>query len=313
MNKGCKRFVLGLCLGFASTVFGTEAPVVDITQDVASAQQAETGAVTSDNPANTNTGSNTSAWQPVSTSDNNTATTQTQSANAQSSAQQSAPQQEWHPASGPIDQRMGRVEQQVSNLTQMNLPQQVTDLQQKVSDLQGKLDVADHRLQTLQTQQKTFYSDLSQRISKNGGASSNTSTGDQPAAATESSAPDDAQAYGKAFELLSKKQYEKADGAFNQYLSTYPKGRFAVNAHFWIGEIALSGQKYTKAKSEFETIVTDYPKSNKVPDAKLKLAMIDAATGNADAARQQFTAIKKDYPGTTAAQLATIRLQQLSE
>ena len=78
-----------------------------------------------------------------------------------------------------------------------------------------------------------------------------------------------------------------------------------------MGEIALMDQKYDVAEKEFKTVITQYPKSNKVSDARLKIAMIHAATGDTDKARAEFTKIKKDYPGSTAAQLASIRLQQL--
>jgi tol-pal system protein YbgF len=85
-----------------------------------------------------------------------------------------------------------------------------------------------------------------------------------------------------------------------------------MNAHFWLGELGLMHEKYDAALKQFQMVVSQYPKSNKVPDAKLKIAMIRAATGKLDVARQEFKEIRKSYPGTTAAQLASIRLQQLA-
>lgn len=72
------------------------------------------------------------------------------------------------------------------------------------------------------------------------------------------------------------------------------------------------GQHYGVATKQFQMVVTDYPKSNKVSDAELKIAMIHAATGKTTLAQKEFTHIRKTYPGTTAAQLASIRLQQLA-
>ena len=40
--------------------------------------------------------------------------------------------------------------------------------------------------------------------------------------------------------------------------------------------------------------------------------MIHAGTGKMSLARTEFTQIRKQYPGSTAAQLASIRLQQLA-
>ncbi|MCX7124817.1 MAG: tol-pal system protein YbgF, partial [Gammaproteobacteria bacterium] len=122
----------------------------------------------------------------------------------------------------------------------------------------------------------------------------------------------DADSYGKAFHSLSDKHFKSAEAEFHSYLSDYPKGHFAVNAHFWLGEIALMGQHYGVATKQFQMVVTDYPKSNKVSDAELKIAMIHAATGKTTLAQKEFTHIRKTYPGTTAAQLASIRLQQLA-
>ena len=58
--------------------------------------------------------------------------------------------------------------------------------------------------------------------------------------------------------------------------------------------------------------VNEFPKSNKVPDARLKMAMINYTQGKSAQARKELQGIKKQYPGTTAAQLASIQLQQLA-
>ncbi|HLB58294.1 MAG TPA: tol-pal system protein YbgF, partial [Gammaproteobacteria bacterium] len=122
----------------------------------------------------------------------------------------------------------------------------------------------------------------------------------------------DTDTYNKAFRALSAKHYDDAQSQFNGYLKLYPKGHFAENAYFWLGEIDLMKGKYNAALKRFQIVVSDYPHAKKLPDAKLKIAMIHAATGKVSIARDEFTKIRKDYPGSTAAQLANIRLQQLA-
>ncbi len=117
--------------------------------------------------------------------------------------------------------------------------------------------------------------------------------------------------YQQAFTLLKSKQYDRALTQFKEYVTKYPKGNYAVNAHFWIGEINYLQGKHSVAKKSFETVVKNYPKDKKIPDAMLKLAIIATDTGHKSQAEEMLTQIQKQYPGTTAARLAMIRAQEL--
>lgn len=368
---------------FSLAAFAHEAPVEDLSQQpqqdntAVSTQPEESSGgswqpVTSDN-ANSKSATQDNAWQPVSTVKNNSMpANESPLTDRTDRTYQSTPLQESSSApSGTVDRRVARLEQQVSNYTQMNLPQQVSDLQQKNAQLQGQLEVAQHNLKTLTDQQKLYYQDLQQQIAqlekqkseaaaakasadktnktnktssnkkddtadngfvkKDNIPTSNASSDSDDNSKTANTAQltsttpssndnvsvkvpslSDADSYGKAFRSLSDKHFDMAQTEFHQYLTDYPKGHFAVNAHFWLGEIALMHEKYGVATKQFQTVVSQYPASTKVPDAKLKIAMIDAARGKMELARSEFTQIRKLYPGSTAAQLASIRLQQLA-
>jgi tol-pal system protein YbgF len=230
-------------------------------------------------------------------------------------------------------QRLTQLEQQMKNFTAMNMPQEISDLQNQVQQLRGQLQVQSHDLKLLNSQQRSFYQDVDSQITQlknlvsNGGSVDNPSVA--PAkpkktkpASTRSSTPKakapvsvsstDTSAYQAAFELVAKKQFNAAIGAFNAYLNQYSNGRYVANAHYWLGEIYAQQKKVGKAELEFTTVVTQYPKSNKVADSRLKIAMIHASAGKIAEARQEFQAVEKSYPGSTAAQLAGIQLQQLS-
>jgi len=219
-------------------------------------------------------------------------------------------------------QRLARLQQQVSNLTNMNLPQQITELQQQLAQLRGQLQVQSHDLKLLNDQQRSFYQDLDQRINqlKNLNAGSGTSSSsNNPSAKSPNIVTNnninikDSNAYQVAFNLLTKKQYDKSQAAFQGYLNDYPNGKYVSNAHYWLGEIFLAQKDNKQAEKQFHTVITNYKKSPKVPDAKLKLAIIHAGEGKIKQARQELMQLKKQHPGSTAAQLASIRLQQLNE
>ncbi|PIZ04528.1 MAG: tol-pal system protein YbgF [Gammaproteobacteria bacterium CG_4_10_14_0_8_um_filter_38_16] len=347
MKVRLRMTALGLALSFSSIIFAHEAPVVDVQQNAVSTQPEDVSS---------------SGWQTVSNDDNapqpatsaqNTAPEQQwASAASQQPAAQSVENTEAPPPSGSVDQRVSRLEQQMANYNQMNLPQQVSDMQQRISQLQGQVELDQRELKILTTQQKTYYQDIEQQITqlqnkqstKTGNAADtdtvadDTTTNamsavkattadnsaDMPASAkikkesvlgdASSAAPSlgETNAYGKAFRLLSQKHFNQAKTSFSNYLKDYPQGRFAVNAYFWLGEISLMNQHYNVALNQFDTVVKKYPHSNKVSDAKLKIAMIHAAKGQTDLAKKEFVQIRKDYPSSTAAQLASIRLQQIS-
>lgn len=117
--------------------------------------------------------------------------------------------------------------------------------------------------------------------------------------------------YQQAFALLKSKQYDRALTQFKDYVTQYPKGRYAANANFWMGEINYLQGKHAAAKKSFETVVKNYPKDQKIPDALLKLAIIATDMGQKQKAEVMLGQIQKQYPGTTAARLAMIRAQEL--
>ena len=354
MRFKLSRYFIAVGLTCVSVVFANEAPVVD------AQQQQQNNNVASTQPEESSGG----GWQQMASDSNQSNTQQNQTApvsNIQPTPVQSysQPSETSVPVSGSVDMRVSRLEQQMSNYSQMNLPQQVSDLRQQVSSLQGQIEVDQHDLSTLTNQQKLYYQDIEQQLSQlkpttptagvttpstkmtsPANSKAFTSAGAENAALTPASTVSttdnvtpatttpttqtavsnqtgtallgDTDAYGKAFHALSKKHFTQAQTDFTQYLSVYPQGHFAVNAHFWLGEIALMNQKYDAATKQFQTVVAQYPTSSKVSDAKLKIAMIHAAIGKTNIARREYAEIRKAYPGTTAAQLASIRLQQLT-
>lgn len=216
-------------------------------------------------------------------------------------------------------QRMARLEQQIKNLTNINLPQQIIDLQQQLAQVRGQLQEQQHDLQLVNKQLRTFYNNLNERIIQLKNLNSDTLNDNSSSQKTTGNSfsnngniqLQDSTAYQIAINFLNKNQYDKSLAAFQNYLNNYPNGNYVANAHYWLGEIYLEQNNRKKAVLEFQIIKNKFPQSEKVLDAQLKLAMIHAENGQVIRAKQELMEIKKQHPNSTVAQLASICLQQL--
>ncbi len=131
--------------------------------------------------------------------------------------------------------------------------------------------------------------------------------------------PPEKEAFESAYKLVRTKRYSEAVIAFKNYLTKFPEGEHAPNAHYWLGEVYMSQWQANKAKKElldkanqeFLNITSKFPTHQKITDALLKLGLIENEKGNLEAARQYLTEVKDRYPGSAAARIAETRLQQL--
>lgn len=273
-----------------------------------------------------------------------------------------------------LEQRVAKLEQQIANQNQMDMPTQINTMQQAIQMLRGRIDVAAHDLKSMQQQLQSMYQDLDSRIARQKGLSDRPSvvspaalgsavaptaegatgstnkaehTPDKPGSnsktTTDQPVPplpstnaqaksttvatnaktialgagtpflQDQDSYLVGYNNIKNHEYTKAIAAMQNYLLRFPKGQYAVNAHFWLGELYLINNDNKKAINEFETVVQAYPNDVKVPDAKLKIGFIYFDNGQKDLAKNQLLAVKKEYPGTTVAQLATARLRDLGK
>lgn len=199
------------------------------------------------------------------------------------------------------EERITRVEQQVANLAQMNLPARVDALQQQVQELQGQMEMQSHQLQLLQDQLKGLPADSLQMTQSKTGAANATAANNQG----------DETTYQTAFNLVDGKKYNQAVAALQAYLKSYPQGKYVANAHYWLGEIYFMQSKNDLAAKEFKIITDQFPNNSKMPDALLKLAFLQDAKGDHAQAKQELEKIVKRFPGTAAAQLASVRLKSM--
>lgn len=96
-------------------------------------------------------------------------------------------------------------------------------------------------------------------------------------------------------------------------LSNNPKGEFANNAQYWLGEAHRVNQDTDSARKAFNSVIVNYPGSAKVPDALLKLGIIETEQKNTQKAREYLTRVTVDFPTSTAARLAAKKLLLLDD
>jgi tol-pal system protein YbgF len=126
-------------------------------------------------------------------------------------------------------------------------------------------------------------------------------------------AGDEKQQYQQAYEALRNGHTAQAIAEFNALLSKNPKGEFANNAQYWLGEAYRVNQDIDSARKSFNSVIENYPGSSKVPDALLKLGYIEVEQKNPAKAREYLTRVTTEFPSSTAARLAAKKLLLLDD
>lgn len=215
----------------------------------------------------------------------------------------------------------------------------IQGLQQEVQELRGQLEIQAHELKQLKEQSTTYYRDLDTRLRNNVSqttpvaptasqqpqpAPAQTPQPQQQLQATNSvvkpssdaiaisaSPADEEISYMTAYDLIKHRQFDEALKAMQHFITLYPNGGYAANAHYWLGELYLVKKDYAQAIIQFERVNQQFPKSSKAAPSLLKLGYAIAATGKKDEAKQKLNKVIKTFPGTASAQLAQEKLKLL--
>jgi tol-pal system protein YbgF len=212
-----------------------------------------------------------------------------------------------------------------------SLALRVQQLEEEIRRLNGLVEEQASLLMRLQDQSLERYVEMDRRLAAIGTIDPSTVIeGDEE---TDSPAPDDTvssadvpvavaevqpgerEAYQSAYGLVRERQFEAAVEAFNTFLASYPFGRFAPNAHYWLGELYLVIEPVDpeSARQNFQLLLDQYPNDRKVPDALYKLGRVHALKGNVDRSKEYLNKVIADYGAEQhpAAQLAKHFLDSL--
>jgi tol-pal system protein YbgF len=202
---------------------------------------------------------------------------------------------------------------------------QVQQLQQEVMRLNGIVEQQAYELKQLKEQTLERYLDIDRRLAAGGGvapgpgATTGAPGGSSPAAQPSVAAarppgsgresaeqPGEGEAYRAAYALVRGQEFDAAIDAFNTFLRNFPDGRYAPNAHYWLGELylAIDPADPEAARQSFTLLLNEYPQDAKVPDALFKLGRVQYIKGNPQRAREYLERVIREYPDSRAARLA---------
>lgn len=195
----------------------------------------------------------------------------------------------------------------------------VQQLEADVRRLNGLLEEATQALRMLEEQSLERYVDIDRRLSGvavtpatgDGSvqvpADDNTALGqvDTRGRSVDAQSGEEA-AYRSAYDLVRAREFVSAVTAFKEFLGDYPFGRYAPNAHYWLGELylVLDPPEPELARQNFKLLLDQYPADPKVPDALYKLGRVQFIKGNRDKSREYLDEVIREYPSHAAAQLA---------
>lgn len=198
----------------------------------------------------------------------------------------------------PLGGAVGGGQQNVGNLFL-----QVQQLQQEVMRLNGMVEEQANELRKLKEQSLERYVDLDRRLST-GGTGGSGATAVAPVTVTGSGGnsgaaeqPGESDAYRAAYALVRGQQFDEAVTAFRGFLQSYPDGKYAANAHYWLGELYLVIQPVDPESSRqaFTLLLNQYPDNPKAPDAMFKLGKVYYMKGNREKAREYLDKVIRDY------------------
>ena len=232
-----------------------------------------------------------------------------------------------------VEQRLSRMEQLLNSQGLVDLMLKVESLQTELQRLQGQNEEQLHALQELKQRQRDLYIDIDRRLlqlernAPAGGAAAGAAAGSaigqasgsaaQPAtsAATTGAAPTvlegEQEAYQEAFNLLRELRYDKATVAFRDFLKTYPNGRYAHIAQYWLGEASYAQGDFKQAIQDYKALIDNYPQSPKLAEAMLKIGYSEYELKNTKAAQASLEQLIQTYPGTTEAGQAQNLLKKI--
>jgi len=192
-----------------------------------------------------------------------------------------------------------------------NLFYQLQLLQQEVMTLNGKVEEQAHELRQLREQNLERYVDVDRRLSELSGGETTaapvSSTGGSTGVVTGgalsgsnssvSELPGEGDAYRAAYALVRNQQFDQAVTAFKQFLQDYPAGKYAPNAHYWLGELYLviNPVDLESSRQAFMLLLDQYPQNSKIPDALYKLGKVQFLKGNRDRAKDFFDRVISEY------------------
>ncbi len=133
-----------------------------------------------------------------------------------------------------------------------------------------------------------------------------------PAEAMPTGAADEATSfYALAQEQYRLGNYATARGAFENFLTDYPRHELAPDAQYYLAETYWAEGDQGRALAEYQRIMERFPDSKRAPSSLLRRAIIEKGRGNLAVARTLLRQIEAGYPNSPEAPQAREELQKI--
>ncbi|WP_239923509.1 YbgF trimerization domain-containing protein [Agaribacterium haliotis] len=201
---------------------------------------------------------------------------------------------------------------------------QIQLMQQELMELRGQVDEQNHLIKQLKQQRLDDYVDLDRRIAELGQAAPAPAGATRSPAASSSSLPVASQQAAQAGQadsasemahyksatklILVEKNYDAGVARLQEHLTLYPKGRYAGNSMYWLGEVHLAKSELPEARQWFERLLAEFPLHSKANDAKYKLATVLHQQGDDSQAKALLQEVS--ISNSSAAKLAQNYLRE---
>ncbi len=124
--------------------------------------------------------------------------------------------------------------------------------------------------------------------------------------------PDPEEDYTKAIRVLrDERNFVKARGLLNGFISEYPTHELADDAQYWIGQSYYQEKNFERAILAFNKVQVDYANGDKAPEALLLEALSFLNIDDRASARELLGQVIAKYPDSGAASTARKRLESL--
>jgi tol-pal system protein YbgF len=210
----------------------------------------------------------------------------------------------------------------------------LADLATKISDLEGSLTRLNGSLETtahdldqarrentaLRAQVKALSDRLTADEQKAAEAMAAAAQAAAPPAAVEppppadprAAAPPASTAFAKARQMMLSGDYDAAEAAFGDYVSTYPDTPRTPEARYWWGKTLSVRGDYVKAASAYIGAIRGWPQTAWAPDAVVELGRALVQLKKPGDACQTLTELGRKYPkaaASVASRAQAVRLQ----
>jgi tol-pal system protein YbgF len=217
-----------------------------------------------------------------------------------------------------LDQRVGKLEQQVTNTQRTQSPAKVEEMQAQLQTLRGQVDELNHQLQVLQTQQKSQYTDLDKRLSQKGASTSvvPSPSSDEASAETDSTTPAGAiksKTKPKArvvTETTTKTVIETPPlaTASNHTTASDQPNSAEEQEIYQTAYGQIKAKKYSDAAETLQKMLQKYPSGQFAANAHYWLGELYGLMGKNEQAVTEFTTVVKNYPDSSKIADAQLKL-----